>query len=701
MRAIPFIILALLGPLPVIAQELVPQDITVRAGRHPSFTRLTFPLPADATWQLGRDGASSYLLRINGVAVSFDTQQVYQRIGTERIAALAPDGSDFGLTLGCACYADAFIAAPNLLAVDIRDGVPPPTARFEAALDPILPLPDIARPLPLVFLPSTAAAPVVDLGPFERALQESFARAAAQGLVDATVPVMRPAPALPDPIEAPLVAAPSIRAQPGIAVQTSIDRDSGPPARDRLSRSGAECLPDAAFSLAAWGAGVTLQDAVSTGFSTLYTANEAVTRDGVATLAQSYLHFGFGREASAIAAVYPLADPGLARLAALGRIIDEVPVATPAFGDQHGCLGAVALWAALEAGQLPPLRPEDRIAMTTALRDLPEPLRGQMGLRLARLTLDAGDIEGAQAIMDIGSTARAYGAEGVTSLIADSMAGASAAVSVLQQAQQSGAVVDPASLIALTDAVLQRGEAPPTALFDMVSSARYSLRGTAFAADLARAQMQLLLADGQVAQAKAFLAQPDLGLSPPQAATMGDLLLLAQTDRLSDFAFLGEVLALDPNTIGAIAGNSAAKRLINLGFGEQALALLTPPATGEAMAERRYLRAEAAQMTGRTAVGLAALTGLTDPRAEVLRQALQDPAHAADNATDQAWRRGDWAALANTGDAVLQAVATEITQGPTPADSIATLAQAQAVITQSQAARDMASGLLDRFALPR
>ncbi|ANW34539.1 hypothetical protein [Ketogulonicigenium vulgare] len=136
MRAIPFIILALLGPLPVIAQELVPQDITVRAGRHPSFTRLTFPLPADATWQLGRDGASSYLLRINGVAVSFDTQQVYQRIGTERIAALAPDGSDFGLTLGCACYADAFIAAPNLLAVDIRDGVPrrPPGSRLRLTL---------------------------------------------------------------------------------------------------------------------------------------------------------------------------------------------------------------------------------------------------------------------------------------------------------------------------------------------------------------------------------------------------------------------------------------------------------------------------------------------------------------------------------------------------------------------------------------
>ncbi|ARO15418.1 hypothetical protein BVG79_02078 [Ketogulonicigenium robustum] len=712
MRASSLIVLAALAPLPALAQGVVDRaEVTVRSGRHPTFTRLTFALPEGMTWQLGRAGGGGYRLLLDRPA-QFDTSSVYQRIGTDSVAALVAGPSDLRLDLGCECYAEAFMATPQLLAIDLRPGKPPASARYEqplqAAAEPhALPAHDdrIDAAVPLVFRPRPTPEP--DLSVLEAALIESFARAAAQGLVDPAAPVqtqtVAAAPPLVAPPDQPADAGPvteAVVAVPGVAAQTSLDRDTGRPAPDRLSRAGEECLPDAGFDFAQWGNGLTLQDAIATGFGALYTVNEAVTREGVATLARSYLHFGFGREAAAITALYPLPDAGVARLAALGRIIDEDLVAPPMFAAQQGCLGAVSLWSALEADALPPLRSEDRIALINALRDLPEPLRGQMGLRLARLFLQVGEVETAQSVMAIGSTAHTFGSEGVASLIADHLGGAAAALSVLRQAQGEGGVLEADSLLAVVDAILVRQEIPPEALLEMVAAARYGARGTAQGADLAAAQTRMLLARSDLATAKAFLSQIDLGLTASGLRDLRDALLSAQAASLPDLAFLTEALSTDAATVGGAAGNAVARRLIDLGFADQALVFLTPAADGPDMAERRYLRAEASALTGQATIGLAALTGLSDPRAEALRLNLSDPVMAVDG-DDRAWRSGDWGALAQTDDTLIRAAALEMAAPAPAATSVDSIAQAEALLGDAAAARALANDLLGRFAPPR
>lgn len=100
---------------------LVPGDlfaetrITVRAGDHPEFTRVTFSTEPGLEWL--SDGRS---LSFSTENVIFDTSSLFSRIGRSRLQSLGIDGAKATFILSCDCNVSVFQAAPDLVAADIR-----------------------------------------------------------------------------------------------------------------------------------------------------------------------------------------------------------------------------------------------------------------------------------------------------------------------------------------------------------------------------------------------------------------------------------------------------------------------------------------------------------------------------------------------------------------------------------------------------
>ena len=90
--------------------------ITVRAGDHPEFTRVTFSTEHGVEWE--SDGQSLSFLAED---VVFDTSSLFSRIAKSRLQGFGVDGAKLTFILACDCGISAFQAAPNLVAADIRD----------------------------------------------------------------------------------------------------------------------------------------------------------------------------------------------------------------------------------------------------------------------------------------------------------------------------------------------------------------------------------------------------------------------------------------------------------------------------------------------------------------------------------------------------------------------------------------------------
>lgn len=119
--------LLLLLPLPAAAEQVV-----LRSGEHPGFSRLVVPLAAPSGWRFGRT-ATGYRLALDRPGVSFDPSRVYDLIPRQRIAAIAAPatGGVLDLTVSCACHAEVFDYGQNKLVIDIRSGPAPANSPFE------------------------------------------------------------------------------------------------------------------------------------------------------------------------------------------------------------------------------------------------------------------------------------------------------------------------------------------------------------------------------------------------------------------------------------------------------------------------------------------------------------------------------------------------------------------------------------------
>ena len=122
------LLIFLLSPVMAAAQTMV----TVRAGEHDGFTRVTFSLSEPTPWRQDGDG-----LVFSG-DVLFDLNQAFTRIGRDRLGDLAVAGNRVAMSLGCACSVTSFQASERLIAADIRPA--PAPIKDDTATGPAKPI---------------------------------------------------------------------------------------------------------------------------------------------------------------------------------------------------------------------------------------------------------------------------------------------------------------------------------------------------------------------------------------------------------------------------------------------------------------------------------------------------------------------------------------------------------------------------------
>lgn len=743
----------------------VAQTVQMRSGDHARFARLVLAIPESADWRIGRI-EGGYALDLQDPAIRFDPSGVFSRIPRNRLAALDPGAGRLGMELACDCHASAFLWRPDRLVIDIVDGPPPSNARYEAALDDVLPptLPALPARPPLGLSQRAAAAvpvfdprigPVVPLSPVglpdpfadavrrqdrlaatERAILESLARAASQGLLELPGAETLAQPAAPAPTAAapPQPAAgagvaPSAPAatsdmpgapaptRPGLAVQTSVDRDRpGAPPPAEVAQDGARCLDTDRVDVPAWGDGRDFPSQI--GDRNLAVAGEfdRPAPGSVEALARTYIHFGFGREARQ---ALTLAEEGEAPdrqiLEALARIVDEEPVLTDVFAGQQGCATPVALWAGLARGSVGGTTEAERLAIVLAYRSLPASLRGHLGNRLARLFAEAGDTVRAASLLAVAApemTGDAAAAGLTRAEVAAQTEGPEAAIAQLSTLASENPRLTAEAALRLMELALDQGRPLPPETLVLAATLRYESRGSEMASMLAAAEARVLTMEGAFVEALDLLAS-DLAPMPPE--TLGGLrseVVAAAAGRLPDPEFLALAFAELPPGTDAAATNAVAARLLTLGFPDRASAMLSGPAEGADQSERRFLRAEAGIALGRPELVETALAGIEGPRAAQLRAralaaggdfgaalaaAAASPEAPADSGA--AWRAGAWQALGAQDDPLLRAVSDAMLAPVEVPPDTPPLAERRSLLAQAAETRALTSQLLERFAV--
>ena len=615
-------------------------EVVIQAGEHDGFTRLSLHV-GEAHWRFGRAG-QGYGLRVDATR-DFRIERVFQTVTRQRIAGLHPVRGGLDIMLACDCHARVFPYGDGWVVVDIIDGPPEPGAAAEARLDPPasrrtdrgpLPLLLPPRPVPVMFLPDPEAVRMASGSPpppaaaagqsaqIGKAVADGLMRAADLGLLDLTPSGVRAVAAVSGTGEAGETTdrafapspAPRSAASPGVIAGTGMDAVVASPGQPRA----AGCLDDRLFDLGTWtGAGdFTAELAVRR--ARLFDAQGAARPEAVEDLARLYLAYGFGREAVETLDLAPREGLDREIMHLLALIVDGRAVAPGPLANQTGCRGQSLLWHVLALESVADLDEPGRTRIITSLRLLSGPLARQLAPRLALLFAQAGDPLAADEILH-----RASG-EG------DPVITTRAGVEVARASGDSAATVE-----RLVAAVHDNPHGGPQVLLDMVeltladhreaepgdlallAAARFEYRDRPEEQDLALAQIRLLSHMGDHRAALDLTAS----LPPGLQATARSEALGRMVDEAGDGQFL-ELAFDDLPTTDARSAHALAARLIMLGFPERALELMQGVAPGDALAERRFLRAEAAALMGRVDLVEAELLGLSGPRADMIRAAV-------------------------------------------------------------------------------
>ena len=724
---------------PVVATAA---PVALRTGEHRDFTRVVAFVPAEVDWRIGRTPAG-YVLRLP-VAEGYDLTGFFDLIPTARIRSVSQniDRGELRLAVDCICHIRAFLLRPTVLVIDVRDGPPQRRSSFELALPALEPAvqPDAVPPptayqvarnqlLPLfptvpdsqVPEPARAVAPVVadnvphlpppdapqmDIAALEQAVVQSLARGLTSGVLEGAPP--------PEQVEAetPLPdggALPAALAQlPGVTSRTSVDPladASAAPAE--VTQDGQACLPDAYFDFSNWGDERAFFDQIIAVRATLVTQAGAVEETAVTTLARLYLHFGFGREAAQTLALDGIQSKERQILAMLGRIIDGDPIAGTPLAGQVSCPSDVALWAML-ASDIPPLDAQvDRIAVLRAYKGLPKPVQDVIGARLSERFLQIGDLDAASQVLNAKSSAATAQVDG--SLAAAAL---SKALGETAQARQSIAQVVQSDPRATPEAMLlflEQGADDGVGLTDddflLADAMRFEHAGTAAAVDLTVAQAKAYTAASRFGEANALLQSAEQLMPEDQRARLLAINWTEAANRMPDGSFLALIWSEAADITDATAQNAVASRLVDIGFPDRALGVLTAPTEGAVTDERKLIQARAALGLGEPARVAALLEGVTTPealtlldRAASMQRTIDfDPTIVAQQDITQ--KAPD--VFSGQGDTTLQTVSALVGQRePMTLDPEVPLAESRALLERSVQSRETLAQLLQRFAVP-
>ncbi|HCQ65898.1 MAG TPA: hypothetical protein DIU07_12430 [Rhodobacteraceae bacterium] len=567
----------------------------------------------------------------------------------------------------------------------------------------------------------------------------------------------------PKPVDAPRptpIAPPSppVTQRGHITVETSVDRAaSGSDRQGAETAQGEACIDPEIFDIGTWGDEIGNGTDIGAYRSGLITELDVADGAGVAKLVRNYIYITFGAEAKALMRRYPETVERPDLLFAMAEIMDEgrSTIAVDLV-DQLTCAGATALWATLAQPELRPGQAVNRDAVASTFGALPAHLRRHLGPKLADVLLTSGDIDTAdliRAAIDRASEVPTSEYGMLTAQFELEAGKLDQATTILDDVVAAGDAVLPEALLQRVEATLAAGGAVPDDIVVLLDSLAFQFRGTETARQMVDAGIRARAsAAGFAAAFEQLDTAADAGLfSPERSAELRERLYDRLTRDTDDTEFLRLSLSRIEETAGvsAPARRALVERLLDLGFAGPARQAMGNDGAMPDAADRQLL-ARAALAENRPAVAIGYLAGLADTSALSLRAEALDMARdhagamrAYEETGDQAkmvrmaWRGGLWPEVAQLDpgpigaaarlmsgepalrpDDVLPAdqqddgaaaqalggVGTQAQVSDTPgrdatADQPA-LARAQALISESAAARQALGALLDEVISP-
>ena len=574
MRTLFVILVAALTAGPIVAEE-----VSLRSGDHPTFTRLVLSIGAESGWALNRT-ASGYALMVDG-ATTYDSSDVFGRISRDRITGLEPEDGRLHIVTGCDCHADAFLFRPDRLVVDIIDGPPPEGSPFEAVLEDSEPSRAAAqRPesrvagaiLPLLpfdpYLGRSAVAETPAAAPEPRVEPQMIVDPGLTAAIDAAADsgLLERAPDAPPSIE-PSQAQPD-GSVPGLSSFSGLQADPMRP----LAAANTPCPDPAFYDVPSW------EDPDASFREEFARLRLAMADDGEASstnrlaLARFHLAHGMGREAAQLLDdTWP--ESGLMRRMSL--LLEGKPDEATAAPGWQACAAAVLLWEAAMRRDLTGLRSDQVADLISAFMLLPPPVAGRIGPALALGLAEQRNAEAADTILarlDASPWADDRELARIEARI-DRLSGApDRAIRQLTELNANGGL-DASSFIDLVTMQLESGTEVAPDLLELGEILRREKRGSPTGGHLARVLIMARSATGSHAAALSLLdeARTDLAqVAPDLPSIIREDLMVSIAETGSDALFLELAFRENHELLGPVGRRAFARRLTDMGFGDEA-----------------------------------------------------------------------------------------------------------------------------------
>lgn len=739
----------------VCASATFAQTVLVRSGEHDGFSRLVLDLPERLVWRR-QPRESGVSIIFPGRIPAFDVTQVFDRLTQGRLSGLgAPDGQGtLDLTFGCECEAKVFWHSQSMLVVDIVDAPSAAVSRSDQErgdreahkfVETMRPLATQSAPisvalaasqmfagadLPVADIEPASLVPAIDLSTVRTTLLERVARSANQGLLQPVEGTERTGPSSVTSVmlipnqqtdsAAGVDAGESIVLSQKILginfkAQSSIDRElESSSLRTPEKIITAECLPDDVLDVAEWGRKTSFQDQIGALQANLSKEFDAFDAGVALQIARLYVYFGFGREARQVVMLAALADEEIQVLLELAAVVDdpETAPAVPRLRRNIGCHGASALWGALAHQAIPEDQVLDHDAILRGFAGLPDHLQRHLGPGLARKLLLAKHQDASDIILRSLNSFDLSETPG-RNLVAAEMAVADgkfdAAEEALRASVDQNAMPSAEALMTLVDQLLSAGRAVPYDTAQLVGALFQEHRGSPLGERLGQSYLLALAASKSFSETFSEYDRVMTVLAPQIARETGhDILRLLLRDA-EDFDFLRHVVSGPADMLQTLPVELAlqvAQRIFNLGFADEARALLNSAKTDPPDPRYQLLAADIALVQGHPLLAEAEILDLATFETNELRArartmlgdhvgALNYLVPLENEAAVQraAWLAEDWQKLLLSHDPVKQKLAHVLMQAE-PSYDQSILSRNRHLVDQSADIRGLLNDLL-------
>ncbi|KEJ91053.1 hypothetical protein [Sulfitobacter donghicola] len=717
------------------------KQLPLRSGDHPTFSRITLPVPLEQKWagKQTDQGIELELLEYNG---GFDISDVFKRMLRLRISEIQANESRLILSLNCACSSTIFRSG-DLLVIDVADkGTPlsgPPLERSNNPdqLQAIRPqvraeatkvvLPWIKpKPLPNTLLDHNnltqrqQLAETTDEGNIERAelllemqseLVKEFSQAATSGLLNHNqlpsigqeeVGQIEPESSKAD--EPPLQLDTKTN---NVRVSDSMDRQFNSEGTAFLnSIAGVECPADHTFEVENWGTEQSFSAQIGPARNALSNSRDKMNAEAAETLSKLYIYWGFGAEALAVLNLDSALKNKRPNLVALATILEHgTQIGGSSFTQHFECDSNVALWAALSVPEIPQNILFDTESALLALNRLPSHLRKVLAPALSTKLLEYGDKSGAEAaIRSIERITDKLDAPARLAQAHLATAAGTPSAPLLEEVIETNSPQSAEALVKLVKEKQARDEPVSVETAKLVDAYAQELRGTELGNQLLETQIIALSKTNLFEKALEKFKVLSPSLSPKASQELYQTIVLQLTTNGSDIQFLEEVFNMEKRSLETLSTKAkylVASRLMDLGFPLEVQKTLDNLTSLETSEHHSILLARAAIALNQPARAQAELKGITTPEAALLiaqtkemrGEFLEASQIFAENNADAeaeraAWLSSEWDSLNTVISKPLASVATlSQTNLPTDSSALGPLSTANLAVEESNTAR--------------